>query len=600
MVATATATATATTVILNKVNPFVLEDTIKNIDELLSSSGDADADVSVARGLTHHCALPLQSNTGYSNGNGKGDATTNQEDLERNRPYLETAFNRIIIDDKKKKYQYRSPWENRNSSQDNSNNTDEDVDIIELETLANEVWDAYRQLYYGHDAIGSVFVRRKGMNDTTTNTSPLKKKTTTVVGSSSGSGSGGTILEAFFGIQKKCVVDVVVSAEDDDELKEEHETKKGMVKEIARWESVHCVTIEAPNYEDNTCEYTIDSQVWCRFQPEDVGDISKDEKMKMKQNKKKLVPTAPRPPAAAKPKKSKILDIARLEKFAKAADDWDSRHTKDQLKKTPAKKKSVGPPPPPEPAVVTSSAYYEKETTKVCRLLTTYTSKKTNTQKKKKKIPISSHLQNIGTLIEKIETELRSKIERVDIPKTCEAIQGMYRSDGTNNETSASHLLPGRNMHQHATGMGVGACLIGEISSKAKAKGFGGHNDGGETKKGDTGAQTTVNQAMTSMLAAEKKKLSDTTTTTSNNWKSGLKKTTGTRETHNNGAGSSSSDTATATATTTNDWKSSLKKTPAATTTTSATPEFLNFRNKLKSSTPSASATTTTPNNETN
>mmetsp|Transcript_56157 Transcript_56157/g.60795 ORF Transcript_56157/g.60795 Transcript_56157/m.60795 type:complete len:102 (-) Transcript_56157:92-397(-) len=93
--------------------------------------------------------------------------------------------------------------------------------------------------------------------------------------------------------------------------------------------------------------------------------------------------------------------------------------------------------------------------------------------------------------------------------------------------------------------MGVGACLIGEIFPKPKQKNLGGHDGGDESstektmkKKGVTSTQTSVNQAMESMLAAEKKILSNTNTNTTNNWKSGLQKTAGTGETNNNGADS--------------------------------------------------------------
>jgi len=68
-------------------------------------------------------------------------------------------------------------------------------------------------------------------------------------------------LEALFGIQK-----VVLG----DNNEHEHERNNG-AQETARWESVHLVTIEAPNHKAKTCDYKIRSTVWCRYQPPDVG-----------------------------------------------------------------------------------------------------------------------------------------------------------------------------------------------------------------------------------------------------------------------------------------------------------------------------------------
>merc|ERR1712115_168133 len=73
----------------------------------------------------------------------------------------------------------------------------------------------------------------------------------------------------------------------------------------------------------------------------------------------------------------------------------------------------------PIPATVTSAAIYTKETSKVCKL--------SLNKKQPTSIPVASHIQNIGSLLEKIETDFRSKLERVDAPKCVEVLEGMYR-----------------------------------------------------------------------------------------------------------------------------------------------------------------------------
>jgi len=393
-------------IILRKADPFVLDSTVENLEHISGNSNPT-------------YPLPLGSNPG---GN-----------TEEDRPYLETSFNKLGSN------KYRNPWKPVDTSSGES-------DILEFEHTANEVWDAYRQLYYGHDAIGSVFVRRKG-SDVRTGTPSKAKK--------------GGALEALFGIQKKCVSD-----ESGDE--------------ISRWDSVHTVTIEVPNFEDGTCEYKIKSAVWCRYKPEDVGDVPSAEKPKK---------AAPSPSKKAGRRNSK-LDVSRLEIYDRAANSWDS-HDKKQKSDRAALAKG-GKPLPPVPAVVTSSAMYTKDTAKVLKLQVS--------KKQPKAIPVAGHIQNIGTLLEKIETDFRSKLERVDAPKCVEVLESMYRpslSPGLKLPSSSKGSSMIAKRGGHATGMGVGRGLIGEIASKAKAKGLGSTESGGGSR----------NKAMESILSNEKKKL---------------------------------------------------------------------------------------------
>jgi hypothetical protein len=670
-------TMATTKIILSKVDPYILDDTVRNLDELLSGNGGG--------GNSGLLLLPLKSNTGNGNesgsGGGGGSGSDDDDDDDTDRPYLETSFNQIMGEINK----YRSPWMKKKQQQQPNNNSNNNVEeeILELEQSANDVWDAYRQLYYGHDnSTGSVYFRRKGSGGGGGGGGDSS--------SSSGGGGGGSSpvaggggLEAFFGIQKKCIY----MTDENENENENANANEG--DEFARWDSVHYVTIEEPNYDDKTCEYKIISTIWCRFKPEDVGDIPPKIKAKAAaaaalQPKKKAAQAQPpviikKPPAAAKPKSPnfKGLDVSRLEIFDKAKDNWNSRHSnskndaevdEEKKKKTTVAVTVTAPPPrqpnnsSPVPAIVTSSAYHEEETIKVCKLL----SGSDSNSKNKNKIPIASHIQNIGTEIEKIESNYRKKLEMVHLPKTCEIIQGMYCGNSNGGKSNGGTLSSQSQrrpagINEHATGMGVGASLIGEIALKAKLKGLG---SGGDDSTGGTGnGSKDINKAMESILAAEKKKLvrdndaaanadtktndwksnlkKNTTSTatstalptgtntatnsnTTNDWKSNLKKNTSTAST----ALPTGTNTAT-NATTTTDWKSSLKKTSTTSNTTTtnnnnnenatntsvnlqaglkktstikptatmatktATPEFLDFRSKLKSASSTTAATTT-------
>lgn len=500
-------------ILLRKTDPFVLDATVGNLQSLSPNWNSS-------------YPLPLEANPATGS-------------TEEDRPFLKTPFNQIDTT------KYRSPWKDSSSG---------DADVLELEQSANEVWDAYRQLYYGHEAVGSVFVRRKGADARGGTPSKAKK---------------GGALEALFGIQKKCLTDSV---------------------ETARWDSVHTVTIEVPNFDEGTCEYKIKSAVWCRYQPQDVGDV----------------PKAERPPPKPAPKKSKApskslstkLNVARLEVFDRAANNWDRNGNRNNKGAAPVQDDKLL---PPVPAVVTSSAVYTKDTTKVCKL------QMTKTQAQSKAIPIASHIQNIGTLLEKIEADFRSKLERVDAPKCVEVLQSMYRSSLSPGLKLSSNSSGDAGMVSklggHATGMGVGKGLIGEIALKAKAKGLGTEGTG-------------KSKAMEDILAQEKKKLADVDTDSSpskapTTWnQSGLKKSkvspTNTPPRTNTGTfarpnlrkansvrlntGSSPDKEAAASAVPSagflkrpNLRKAVSVRTFDASSTPAPTPEFMNFRSKLKS-----------------
>jgi hypothetical protein len=76
------------------------------------------------------------------------------------RPFLLCRYNEVG------EGRYRSPWTNRvyrSSSEEQQNVEDEIVDVKNeevrrLEVTLNDVWDAYKNLYYGNEAVGSVYL----------------------------------------------------------------------------------------------------------------------------------------------------------------------------------------------------------------------------------------------------------------------------------------------------------------------------------------------------------------------------------------------------------------------------------------------------------
>eukprot|EP00980_Cylindrotheca_fusiformis_P002826 scaffold672_cov126-Cylindrotheca_fusiformis.AAC.27 len=128
---------------------------------------------------------------------------------------------------------FRSPWTNRYYLiKKSASGIDIDIyekpvppqeqDVRAIEGAANEVWEAYTHLYYGPDAIGSVFLK------------PREKTGT---------------FEGFFGIHKRT---------DDN----------------GTWDSVHLVQVDEPNEEEATCTYRVESAVVMSLSPYEKATIS--------------------------------------------------------------------------------------------------------------------------------------------------------------------------------------------------------------------------------------------------------------------------------------------------------------------------------------
>jgi F-actin capping protein, beta subunit len=212
---------------------------------------------------------------------------------------------------------YRSPWTNKvynaasatNKAQhttskikssDAACNSSMDEDLYELQTKFNGVWEAYKNLYYGHDAVGSVYL----------NESCDRKD-----------------LLGFFALQKKC--------------------------SQGSWNSMHVVTMDTP--QEETCNYRVVSTVLVVLDQPDVNSSSS---------------------SSSEDKKD--------------ADNKATTTTKVDI-----------------------SALLHKDVTKECKI--------------QRSILEMCHIENIGSIIEANEIELRSNLERVDIPNAKEVMDSIQK-----------------------------------------------------------------------------------------------------------------------------------------------------------------------------
>lgn len=133
------------------------------------------------------------------------------EELE-DKPFLICRYNRV--GDK-----HRSPWTNKlyPPGSDDGEAVQGDEELRLLEAKFNQVWGSYKNLYYGHDSVGSVFLQDRG--DTT---QPLR---------------GG--FQGMFGIHKECTT--------------------------GTWDSIHIVHVDEPT--DKTCNYRVESSVLMVLDP---------------------------------------------------------------------------------------------------------------------------------------------------------------------------------------------------------------------------------------------------------------------------------------------------------------------------------------------
>lgn len=136
------------------------------------------------------------------------------EDEDNEKPFLLCRYNR-------QGDLYRSPWTNllHPGSSKEDNNTEPD-EIRLFESTMNHVWDSYKSLYYGHDAVGSVYLE------------PYEK------------GS----FQGFLGIQKNC--------------------------DSGSWSSMHIITVETPDEGSKTCIYKVETTCLTLVNPSIQGKDS--------------------------------------------------------------------------------------------------------------------------------------------------------------------------------------------------------------------------------------------------------------------------------------------------------------------------------------
>ena len=188
---------------------------------------------------------------------------------------------------------------------------------------------------------------------------------------------------------------------------------------------------------------------------------------------------------------------------------------------------------------------------------------------------LEDHLINLGKIIEDVEIDFRSRMERVDMPKTMEVIQSIYRKT---RQGSTAHLYRGGDASAEpsmASGMGLGAGMIGEIANKAKAK----------QSRAGAGAPNPFMEAMKKNETFKKASAGkdDAGGSTYTDMKSTLKKgAPAAPKAKPAGAGAAGASPAYA------DMKKTLKKSAgspapkAKASASSATPEFADFRSRLK------------------
>ncbi|CAJ1950862.1 unnamed protein product [Cylindrotheca closterium] len=190
--------------ILKKTNPAELAQNVAAIESLIGN------DKATLQAFRHKNILPFDPFTTVP-------PPEKGEKVEK--PFLNCSYNRA------EKGGYRSPWTgryyliNKTASEIDISIYEKPVpqqeeDLRHLENIANEVWEAYTHLYYGHGGIGSVYMK------------PLDK--------------GG--FEGLFGVHKR-------------------------TEENGAWDSVHLVKVDEPDMLEGTCTYRVESAVVMSLSP---------------------------------------------------------------------------------------------------------------------------------------------------------------------------------------------------------------------------------------------------------------------------------------------------------------------------------------------
>lgn len=168
--------------LLRKTPPSELASTLDGL-QALAGTHDAEA----VEALRQRLQLPFTIDDGGEKGEKR---------------FLKCPYNKI------REGVYRSPWSNKCWPGGISLQLDEKQEEIRvMEECANEVWEAYTNIYYGQEAVGSVYLQKVDKG----------------------------VFQGLFGLRKDC--------------------------ETGSWNSAHLVLVDAPNSDCTLCTYHVQSTV---------------------------------------------------------------------------------------------------------------------------------------------------------------------------------------------------------------------------------------------------------------------------------------------------------------------------------------------------
>ena len=173
--------------ILRKTPPSELEKTLAGLQTLV---GTHDAETIEA--IKQRLQLPF----------GIDDKSQEEDDKGKEKSFLLCPYNKV------REGVYRSPWTNLCwPGKVELELSAKEEEIRHLEACANEVWEAYTHLYYGLQAVGSVYLQKVDKG----------------------------VYQGMFGIRKDCPT--------------------------GSWNSAHMVVVDQPNSDQTECTYHIQSTV---------------------------------------------------------------------------------------------------------------------------------------------------------------------------------------------------------------------------------------------------------------------------------------------------------------------------------------------------
>jgi F-actin capping protein, beta subunit len=223
--------------IAHKTPPVALEVSLDGLRTLLTRQNNVDA----LEALMKKYYIPFD------------DVIDESDKVSGEKPFLAFQYNKVGEN------KYRSPWTNNiypkkqqpippQSVDESSESVPATIttakvtneNIRNLEKSFNDVWDSYKNLYYGHDSIGSVYLKEpsSGVTSSATNNNSNTGSSATT---SSATNEKSISFHGCFGIRKR-------------------------LGGIGSWDSVSVVTVDEPTNKD--CTYHVDTYVRVVITPE--------------------------------------------------------------------------------------------------------------------------------------------------------------------------------------------------------------------------------------------------------------------------------------------------------------------------------------------